>query len=61
MWRRRVKQTAAGAGAGEIQNGGARACIERRGELPKDDEENPLDDQEKLDAIRLRVFGSVPE
>jgi hypothetical protein len=29
--------------------------------LPKDDEENPLDDQEKLDAIRLRVFGSVPE
>lgn len=39
----------------------ARACIERRGELPKDDEENPLDDQEKLDAIRLRVFGSVPE
>jgi DNA-binding PadR family transcriptional regulator len=39
----------------------ARACLERRAELPKDYEENPLDDQEKLDAIRLRVFGSVPE
>jgi uncharacterized protein YdaU (DUF1376 family) len=42
----------------------ARACVERSAELPKkkkDYEENPLDDQEVIDAARLRVFGSVPE
>ena len=40
----------------------ARACLERRGELSKENdyEENPLDDQEKLDAIRRAVFGSAP-
>ena len=38
----------------------ARACLERRVELPKDYEENPLDDQEKLDEIRRAVFGSAP-
>ena len=40
----------------------ARACMKRRAQLPKekDYEENPLDDQEKLDAIRREVFGSAP-
>jgi len=40
----------------------ARACMKRREQLPKekDYEENPLDDQEKLDAIRREVFGSAP-
>lgn len=38
----------------------AKACFEKRAELPEE-YENPLDDDEKLRAVRIAVFGSAPE
>lgn len=38
----------------------AKAGIEKCADLPTDYEENPLDDQEKLDEVRRAVFGSAP-
>jgi hypothetical protein len=50
------------AGREKYQADTAATGLERRAELPTlEEEENPLDDQEKLDEIRRRVFGSAPE
>jgi hypothetical protein len=39
----------------------AQLCLTRWKELPSVHEENPLDDQDKLDEVRRLVFGSAPQ
>lgn len=55
------KPEAAALDEKEYKIGAAKECIERRAELPDQEEKNPLDDQDAIDAARLRVFGCVPE
>jgi hypothetical protein len=38
----------------------AATCIKNSAELPSAYEENPLDDDDKLDEVRRLVFGSAP-
>jgi hypothetical protein len=47
-------------GNGEFEANLAGICAERGGEMAAAEPENPLDDQEKLDEVRRRVFGSAP-
>lgn len=42
------------------EEGLARECLARWKELGAPEPVNPLDDQELLDKIRIRVFGSAP-
>jgi len=39
----------------------AKLCVARWQELPSSEEENPLDDYERLRQVRIAVFGSAPE
>jgi hypothetical protein len=50
-----------GAEREKYQADTAEMIMERREELPPPYPENPLDDREKLEEVRLMIFGRPPE
>lgn len=45
----------------QYESTASKLCLARWQELPSTDEDNPLDDYEKLRQVRIAVFGSAPE